>query len=75
MAAARAMFKSKSVKGQDSKPDTDTLWTKHESAITGLTIVSPNNQEPTIISTSALDGRIVVWDLPLLDVDVGSMSI
>jgi WD40 repeat protein len=75
VAAARALFKLKSSRGQDAKADNDTLWTKHESAITGLSIVSPLTQDPTVIATSALDGRVVVWDLPLLDVDMGGLSI
>ena len=75
VAAARAMFKSKSEKGQDIKGDSDAVWTKHESSITGLAIASPLNEEPTVISTSALDGKVVIWDLPLLEVDVGTMSI
>ena len=55
--AARALFQSKTKTGQDSKADGDTLWTKHENAITGMSLVRGNT-----VFTSSLDGKVVLWD-------------
>lgn len=69
------MFQNKATRGQDGKSESDTLWTKHENVITGLSIGSVNEHDPTIIVTSALDGRVVSWDLPLLEIDFDGLSV
>eukprot|EP01035_Chromulina_nebulosa_P019078 gene19078-24904_t len=75
VAAARAMFQNKVTRGQDSKSDADIIKTKHESAITGLTIASSPNKPISKIATSALDGRLVLWDLPTLDINLNKLEI
>lgn len=75
VAAARAMFQNKATRGQDTKSDSDILWTKHENAITGISAVSKTPKEVNIISTSALDGRLVFWDLPSLEINMSSLDI
>lgn len=75
VAAARALFQNKSKLGQDFKSDMDTLWTKHENTITCIQNANTNNTNDTItrLSTSALDGAIVIWDL--LDNSFGELTI
>ncbi len=74
VAAARALFQNKTTRGQDQKANNDTLWTKHENAITAVNVCS-SGKNITKISTSALDGRLVIWDLPSLEIDMGLLSI
>ena len=74
VAAARALFQNKTTRGQDQKANNDTLWTKHENAITAINVCS-SGKNITKISTSALDGRLVIWDLPSLEIDMGLLSI
>lgn len=66
VASARALFQNKTSRGQESSKSKDTLWTKHENALDCIMDASKGNSfgDPlTSISTSALDGRLVVWDL------------
>ena len=64
VSAARALFQNKAARGQDSKTDSDTLWTTHENVITGIqNASSSNNGNVTHVSTSSMDGSIVIWDL------------
>jgi hypothetical protein len=65
-----ALFQNKTARGQDGKADDDELWTSHESAITSIAVVNR-----TSISTSGLDGRIIVWDLPSLNIAMGSLGL
>ena len=58
--AARALFQSKTKTGQDSKAEGDTLWTKHENAITGMSLGEES------VLTSSLDGKIVIWSTDAL---------
>lgn len=74
--AARALFQSKTTRGQESKQEGDELWTKHENAITCIQRLAPSTDPTcTSFSTSALDGRIVVWDLPTLSIDMGALGV
>lgn len=76
VAAARALFQNKTSRGQETKSTTDTLWTKHESAITCMSSCSPRGSKTvTKMSTTALDGKLVIWDLQALDVDMSLLSI
>lgn len=81
VAAARALFKSKTVRGNEGKPESEGVWTQHESAITGLCAASPaagkagTSSSCSTVASCALDGRIVVWNLPSLLVDVGLASL
>jgi actin related protein 2/3 complex subunit 1A/1B len=70
VAAARALFQNKSTRGQDAGAEGDTLWTKHESCIRSVTRMAGSR-----IATSALDGRLVVWDLAQADVGVSMASL
>jgi actin related protein 2/3 complex subunit 1A/1B len=74
--AARALFQNKTAKGQDSKQEGDELWTKHENTITCIQRMG-RAADPTSsrFSTSALDGRVVVWDLPTLSIDMRALGI
>lgn len=79
--AARELFRNKTVRGQDIKNDTDTLKTLHERPITLLQDASlpgtGSNAGRGIsrISTSSLDGKLVIWDLPSLDISMASLGV
>jgi hypothetical protein len=68
------MFQNKTARGQDSKAADDKLWTKHEKVITGMKLAGAPGS-CTKLSTSALDGRLVQWDLPALGVDCAALAI
>eukprot|EP00937_MAST-01D_sp_MAST-1D-sp2_P004483 g4483.t1 len=57
-ASARSMFESKVSRGQAGKKTSDTLWTKHEGSISCMT-----NMGNGFVSTTAADGRLVIWNL------------
>jgi len=61
--AARSLWANKTVKGQNSGKGSDDLWTKHHRCITELKAYSGTQSAATIdaFSTSAMDGRIVIW--------------
>ena len=63
VSAARALFQNKASRGQDAGAKTDTLWTSHTNTITGMQNMSAGDGNVTAISSSSLDGSIVVWDL------------
>jgi WD40 repeat protein len=65
-----ALFQNKAARAQESKTDSDTLWTKHESHITNISKLDGGR-----IATSALDGRVVVWDLRAADLGVNMASL
>ena len=75
--AARALFQNKTSRGQSASAETDTLWTKHENAIIDIRDMSPAGSVGALrkISTCALDGRLVMWDLTTIDVQLASLSI
>ena len=62
ISAARALFQNKTSRGQEAKAETDSLWTKHENAITSLYSACPSGGDGVLtkISSSSLDGRVVV---------------
>lgn len=70
VAAARALFQNKSSRGQESLAEGDMLWTQHESCIRSVTRVVGSK-----MATSALDGRVVVWDLSQADIGVNMASL
>lgn len=61
VASARAIFQSICSRGQEASED--ALSTQHEKPIIGLRMFS---HKPLRFSSSALDGRIVVWDMAQL---------
>lgn len=81
VSAARELFKNKTSRGQDLKDVSDTLKTCHENAITNLHDASPSSTGAntsniiSTISTSSLDGRLVIWHLPSLDINMAALKI
>uniref|UniRef100_A0A7R9YBL6 Actin-related protein 2/3 complex subunit n=1 Tax=Pinguiococcus pyrenoidosus TaxID=172671 RepID=A0A7R9YBL6_9STRA len=64
VSAARARFQAMAKRGNDSKKETE-IWTQHASAITCIQRMgSPGDAAYNKFSTSACDGRVVVWNLP-----------
>jgi actin related protein 2/3 complex, subunit 1A/1B len=72
---ARELFKNKTSKGVDSKADGDVLKTKHERPITGLANATPGNGNVDRISTSSMDGKLIVWNLPSLSINLATLGI
>jgi len=74
--AARELFKNKTTRGQDLKSDSDTLKTTHERPITTMQDASlRKGKAVTRISTSGLDGKVVIWDLPSLELNLAALGI
>lgn len=64
VAAARALFQNKASRGQEGPDGGKVIWTQHENTVTQIASASPvGSSSVTRFSTSALDGRIVMWDL------------
>ena len=64
VAAARALFQNKANRGQEAETGA-SIWTQHEKTVTCINSCSPvGSATVSKVSTSAYDGRIVVWDLP-----------
>lgn len=68
--SCRALFQNKAKLGQDNAQDLDSLWTSHEGAISDISVMSSSK-----LSTAGLDGKIVVWDLPQLDIAMSSLGL
>jgi WD40 repeat protein len=68
--SCRALFQNKAKLGQDSALDMDSLWTSHEGAISSINTMGPGR-----LSTAGLDGNVVVWDLPQLDIAMASLGL
>lgn len=72
---ARELFKNKTVRGLDTKAE-EGLKTVHERAVTCILNATPgNNGQISTLSTSGLDGKLVVWNLPSLTADFASLTI
>lgn len=65
MSSARSMFESKVSRAGADVVSKDSLWTKHEGAITGVQVVKGKT-----FSSCGLDGRIVLWDMDALKITV-----
>jgi actin related protein 2/3 complex, subunit 1A/1B len=72
---ARELFRSKTVRGQDVKSDTDVLKTKHERLITHVRNAGARNGAISMVSTTGLDGKLVLWNLASLDVNFSKLSL
>ncbi|EEY62532.1 actin-related protein 2/3 complex subunit, putative [Phytophthora infestans T30-4] len=77
--AARSLFESKVTRGQSSDAtqlDKNMLWMKHES---NITCIQPYTKSAsggvTEFSTSALDGRVVLWKLGSLNVELSKLHL
>lgn len=65
-----ALFQNKTTRGQEASSEGDALWTTHEGTVSDMCLHSPGK-----ISTSSLDGKVVLWDLPQLHISMASMGI
>lgn len=74
-AAARDIFKSKAATGQEKKKDGDVLVTQHSNVITCIANAGPVGEKLTRISTTSLDGRIVIWDLNSLSSSFAALKL
>jgi actin related protein 2/3 complex subunit 1A/1B len=72
---ARELFKSKTVRGQDMKSDSDALKTKHERLVNSLCNATAGRGAITTISTTGYDGKLIKWNLPSLNIAFSSMSV
>lgn len=73
---ARELFKSKTIRGQDFKAESDALKTTHERLINCLNdATTVRGKGVSVISTSGLDGKLVTWSLPQLDIAFSSLAI
>ncbi|KAG1703197.1 hypothetical protein DVH05_008108 [Phytophthora capsici] len=77
--AARSLFESKVTRGQSSdatQHDKNMLWMKHESNITCIQpYVKSASGSVSEFSTSALDGRVAVWKLGSLNVELSKLHL
>jgi actin related protein 2/3 complex subunit 1A/1B len=73
--AARAMFAAKVNKGQDSGAGGQgKIATKHQAPIVGLCSYRDGSGAQAF-SSVGLDGRVVVWEVSTLDVDLGKLRL
>ena len=75
VSAARELFKNKTARGQDLKQDSDTLRTVHERPITAIQNACNSDTKVTAISSTSLDGKLVVWNLPQLELNLAALGI
>ncbi|KAJ1428077.1 WD40-repeat-containing domain protein [Ochromonadaceae sp. CCMP2298] len=79
VSAARELFRNKTIRGQDIKKDTDTIKTRHERAIMLIQDATPPSEKKagcvTTISTSALDGKLILWNLPSLEINMAALGV
>lgn len=78
VSAARELFKNKTIRGQDIKSDADTIKTKHQRAITLIQDATPARKtggSVSVVSTSSLDGSLVLWDLPMLNIKMSELQL
>lgn len=77
MATARAMFQAKTTRGQTSSGGAGKdLWTQHANAIVGMEGMGRAGDATCLkLSTCGLDGRIVVWEIPTLDIDMQALGL
>lgn len=66
VASARALFQSKTTKGQETKKEGDELWTKHESAIVTMTPL-PWTKNPKGYTGFSTSGKQISLGLQLYD--------
>jgi hypothetical protein len=75
-AKARELFRNKTVRGQDVKNESDNLKTKHERAISCLCNASASSAKGiTHVSSSGLDGKLIVWNLPSIETNFANLGI
>jgi len=64
-ASSRALFGDASNKGVafGQSADTSAITTKHKNFISSLSVIPQSSGAITKISTTGLDGRVIIWDL------------
>jgi actin related protein 2/3 complex subunit 1A/1B len=67
------MFESRSSQGQDA-PAAKSVTTIHQNAVTDIYPMSQTTPI-TKFSTVALDGRLVVWDMPTIEKQLGGLTL
>ena len=77
IAAARALFQSKASRGQDKvagNSSSQASVSLHSRAITGISVAAGNQ---TIVTTSSLDGKTILWDLQsvMLGINASTMGL
>jgi actin related protein 2/3 complex subunit 1A/1B len=72
---ARELFKSKTIRGQDIKADTDVLKTKHERLITHVRNAGTGPSKISKVSTTGMDGKLVMWNLSTLESAFSKLSL
>lgn len=77
IAAARALFQSKASRGQDKgvgNSSSQSSISLHSRAITGISVTA---DKQTIVTTSSLDGKIILWDLQsaILGINASTMGL
>lgn len=73
VSSARELFQNKTIRGQETK-DKNTLTTVHERLITDMRIAS-TGAKLTSLSTTGLDGNLVVWNLPSLELSMSALGL
>eukprot|EP01036_Dinobryon_divergens_P029473 gene29473-38577_t len=71
--SARELFKNKTVRGQDVI--TDTLKSSHERPIDCIKSFVPSPGPITRVSTSSLDGKLILWNLPQLEINMALLGV
>jgi actin related protein 2/3 complex subunit 1A/1B len=71
--AARALFQSKTSRGESASNAGADIKTVHQRHITCLQPFSGKNAASSQFSTTGLDGRIALWDLATLNIDMAAL--
>lgn len=67
---------SKASTGQDKKKDGDLLNTAHENVISCIRNAGPTENSISSISTSSLDGKLVVWKFSdISNIDLSALKV
>jgi hypothetical protein len=73
-AAARNLWQNKTKLGQEKKGDSDVVKSQHENIITGLSIANTGSSV-TKVSTTSFDGKLVIWQLSDLSLDLAALRL
>jgi hypothetical protein len=71
--SARELFRNKTVRGQDTV--TDTLKSLHERPIDCIRSFVPSPGPITRVSTTSLDGKLIIWNLPELEINMALLEV
>jgi len=73
--SAMQLFRSMDKRGQNSADSGTLLDTVHQNTITQISIHSGDKDKAEKISTSGIDGRIVVWNYSAIESSMASLSL